>query len=109
MHHANWNNRSFSPFYLQLTLAIFFRNFSVNDFSKKKSYFFIILSFLRTGALADLCQLDNGGCQQVCYNLCNLQVKCDCWPGYNLAYDGKTCLGEWTPTTVSVAKPATVN
>ena len=46
------------------------------------------------GALADLCQLDNGGCSQVCYNLCNLKVKCSCWPGYTLAYDGKTCMGK---------------
>jgi len=44
--------------------------------------------------LADLCQLDNGGCEQVCYNLCNLKVKCGCWPGYTLAYDGKTCMGK---------------
>lgn len=50
---------------------------------------------LDTGSLADLCQLDNGGCEQVCYNLCNLKVQCGCWPGYTLAYDGKTCIGEW--------------
>lgn len=50
---------------------------------------------LDTGSLADLCQLDNGGCEQVCYNLCNLKVQCGCWPGYILAYDGKTCIGEW--------------
>lgn len=48
--------------------------------------------YSRVGALADLCQLDNGGCSQVCYNLCNLKVKCSCWPGYTLAYDGKTCM-----------------
>ena len=46
------------------------------------------------GAFADLCQLNNGGCSQVCYNLCNLKVKCGCWPGYTLAYDGKTCTGK---------------
>jgi len=44
--------------------------------------------------MADLCQLDNGGCQQVCYNLCNLKVQCGCWPGYNIAYDAKTCIGK---------------
>ncbi|KAJ7381185.1 hypothetical protein OS493_004785 [Desmophyllum pertusum] len=48
--------------------------------------------YSRVGALADLCQLDNGGCQQSCYNLCNLKVKCGCWPGYTLAYDAKTCI-----------------
>ncbi|CAH3028156.1 unnamed protein product [Porites evermanni] len=51
-----------------------------------------VMVYSRVGALADLCQLDNGGCQQVCYNLCNLKVQCDCWPGYTLAYDGKTCM-----------------
>ena len=50
--------------------------------------------FSNLGAFADLCQLDNGGCEQVCYNLCNLKVKCGCWPGYTLAYDAKTCMGE---------------
>ena len=52
------------------------------------------VSHSESGALADLCQLDNGGCEQVCYNLCNLKVQCDCWPGYTLAYDGKTCMGK---------------
>ena len=50
--------------------------------------------FRDLGSLADLCQLENGGCEQVCYNLCNLQVKCGCWPGFVLAYDGKTCIGK---------------
>ncbi|XP_067053119.1 uncharacterized protein [Acropora muricata] len=48
--------------------------------------------YSRIGPLADLCQLDNGGCEQACYNLCNLKVKCGCWPGYTLAYDGKSCV-----------------
>ncbi|XP_068674496.1 signal peptide, CUB and EGF-like domain-containing protein 1 [Montipora foliosa] len=48
--------------------------------------------YSRIGALADLCQLENGDCEQVCYNLCNLKVKCGCWSGYTLTYDGKTCL-----------------
>ncbi|XP_015763294.1 PREDICTED: neurogenic locus notch homolog protein 1-like [Acropora digitifera] len=51
-----------------------------------------VMVYSRVGSLADLCQLDNGGCEQVCYNLCNLQVKCGCWPGFNLAYDGITCV-----------------
>ena len=54
---------------------------------------FVVLSWC-AGPLADLCQLDNGGCQQVCYNLCNLKVQCGCWPGYNIAYDAKTCIGK---------------
>nr|XP_058970077.1 uncharacterized protein LOC131796502 [Pocillopora verrucosa] len=48
--------------------------------------------YSRVGSLADLCQLNNGGCEQVCYNLCNLRVKCGCLPGYTLAYDGMTCI-----------------
>ncbi|XP_022778705.1 signal peptide, CUB and EGF-like domain-containing protein 2, partial [Stylophora pistillata] len=48
--------------------------------------------YSRVGSFADLCQLDNGGCSQVCYNLCNLRVRCGCWPGYTLAYDGITCV-----------------
>ncbi|XP_022792631.1 uncharacterized protein LOC111331727 [Stylophora pistillata] len=48
--------------------------------------------YSRVGSLADLCQLNNGGCDQVCYNLCNLRVKCGCLPGYTLAYDGTTCM-----------------
>ncbi|XP_068704567.1 uncharacterized protein [Montipora foliosa] len=51
-----------------------------------------VMVYSRVGSLADLCQLENGGCEQVCYNLCNLQVKCGCWPGFVLAYDGKTCI-----------------
>ncbi|XP_048580608.1 uncharacterized protein LOC5507741 isoform X2 [Nematostella vectensis] len=48
--------------------------------------------YSRTAPLADLCQLDNGGCEQVCYNLCNLKVKCGCYPGFKMAYDGRTCI-----------------
>ena len=56
------------------------------------SILFVFSTF--PGVMADLCQLDNGGCSQVCYNLCNLKVQCGCWPGYTLAYDSKTCIGE---------------
>ena len=56
--------------------------------------FFKLVPFPKPGPLADLCQLDNGGCEQACYNLCNLKVKCGCWPGFTLAYDGKSCVGK---------------
>ena len=49
---------------------------------------------LLAAPLADLCQLENGNCEQTCYNLCNMKTKCGCYPGYKLAYDGKTCIGK---------------
>ena len=64
------------------------------------------VSHSESGALADLCQLDNGGCEQVCYNLCNLKVQCDCWPGYTLAYDGKTCMGKYDLSVFVIHKHA---
>ena len=83
--------------YLANLLSAFMPKFHFQSISNQslfscKSW---VLFFPRTGALADLCQLDNGGCQQVCYNLCNLKVQCGCWPGYNIAYDAKTCIGKW--------------
>ncbi|KAK3707600.1 hypothetical protein QZH41_017862 [Actinostola sp. cb2023] len=48
--------------------------------------------YSRLAPLADLCQLENGNCEQTCYNLCNMKTKCGCYPGYKLAYDGKTCI-----------------
>ncbi|XP_068704515.1 uncharacterized protein [Montipora foliosa] len=68
------------------------RYVSVQMFGKGILTMCEVMVYSRVGSLADLCQLENGGCEQVCYNLCNLQVKCGCWPGFTLAYDGKTCI-----------------
>lgn len=52
-----------------------------------------LILFLYTGGLADWCQIENGGCEQICNNKCGRETSCSCLPGYNLAYDGKTCIG----------------
>ena len=61
-----------------------------------KLYFlFSTLSSLYVvGAQIDYCQIENGGCDQLCYNKCGREVKCGCLPGYRLAYDQKTCVGK---------------
>ncbi|XP_065060118.1 uncharacterized protein LOC135687479 [Rhopilema esculentum] len=46
----------------------------------------------RMGGLADFCLLENGGCDQLCFNKCDKRTSCGCLPGFVLAYDGKTCL-----------------
>ena len=48
---------------------------------------------LSLGGLADWCQIENGGCEQLCYNKCGRHTSCGCLPGYTLAYDRKTCIG----------------
>eukprot|EP00112_Aurelia_sp_Birch-Aquarium-sp1_P010422 Seg2224.1 transcript_id=Seg2224.1/GoldUCD/mRNA.D3Y31 product=Fucolectin-1 protein_id=Seg2224.1/GoldUCD/D3Y31 len=47
----------------------------------------------RMGGLADYCLLENGGCDQLCFNKCDKKTSCGCLPGYVLAYDKRTCLG----------------
>ena len=42
----------------------------------------------------DICSLNNGGCDQICYNKCGREVECACGTGYKLTYDKKTCLGK---------------
>ncbi|XP_058970157.2 uncharacterized protein [Pocillopora verrucosa] len=68
------------------------RYVSVQMFGEGELSMCEVTVYSRVGVMADLCQLDNGGCSQVCYNLCNLKVQCGCWPGYTLAYDSKTCI-----------------
>lgn len=54
----------------------------------------LCLNFNHTiGGLADYCLLENGGCDQICYNKCDKKTSCGCYAGYALAYDGKSCLG----------------
>ena len=53
----------------------------------------LFLSFSSDG-FGDWCQIENGGCEQICYNdKCGRTTSCGCLPGYQLAYDGKSCVG----------------
>ncbi|XP_047124114.1 uncharacterized protein LOC101237974 isoform X1 [Hydra vulgaris] len=46
----------------------------------------------RLGSLSDYCQIENGGCDQICHNECgSRKTTCSCRPGFKLAYDGKSC------------------
>ena len=47
-----------------------------------------------SGGNADLCLLNNGGCDQICHNSCGRKVTCACGEGYKLAYDKTTCIGK---------------
>jgi hypothetical protein len=49
---------------------------------------------LFSGGYSDQCLLNNGGCDQICYNSCGRKVQCACGIGYKLAYDKKTCIGK---------------
>ena len=40
----------------------------------------------------DECAVNNGNCQQLCYNLIPGH-QCDCLEGYTLDEDGQTCKG----------------
>ena len=44
--------------------------------------------------MGDKCQIENGGCEHICYNKCGRESSCSCLPGYKLAYDGKSCIGK---------------
>eukprot|EP00795_Rhopilema_esculentum_P012584 gene12584-3284_t len=46
----------------------------------------------RLGGISDWCQIENGGCDQICVNHCDKKTTCKCLPGYQLAYDQKTCI-----------------
>jgi len=52
--------------------------------------------------MADWCQIENGGCEQLCYNKCGRETSCGCLPGYRLAYDGKSCLGEFVHVSIPI-------
>lgn len=39
------------------------------------------------------CEVDNGGCEQVCEDLPKL-FSCHCEPGYTLAPNGRDCEGK---------------
>lgn len=41
----------------------------------------------------DPCQEKKGGCQHHCVNE-NGRARCQCFAGYRLAYDRKTCVGK---------------
>ena len=67
--------------------------YSIHDFLttlffKRDEFFFT------TGGMQDACQIDNGGCEHICYNKCGRETSCSCLPGYRLAYDGKSCIGK---------------
>ncbi|CAB3978528.1 sushi, von Willebrand factor type A, EGF and pentraxin domain-containing 1-like [Paramuricea clavata] len=51
-----------------------------------------VLVYSRLGGYSDQCLLNNGGCDQICYNSCGRKVQCACGIGYKLAYDKKTCI-----------------
>ena len=53
----------------------------------------LIIFLIFLGGLADYCLLENGGCDQLCFNKCDKKTSCGCLPGYLLAYDKRTCLG----------------
>ena len=61
-----------------------------------KSYFLTNITdvALILDGYTDICSLNNGGCDQICYNKCGRKVECACGTGYKLAYDKKTCLGK---------------
>lgn len=41
------------------------------------------------------CVLDNGNCGQLCVPGEGLNYFCDCYRGYGLVNDGKTCAGKF--------------
>lgn len=41
----------------------------------------------------DECDVDNGGCSQLCLNDPPGSYSCSCRPGYSLEADGVTCTG----------------
>ena len=53
-----------------------------------------VCTLLEIGGIADWCQIENGGCDQICVNHCNRKTTCKCYEGYTLAYDQKTCVGK---------------
>ena len=42
----------------------------------------------------DECKNRNGGCNQICLNKAGA-FECSCKPGYQLAKNKKTCIGNW--------------
>ena len=54
-----------------------------------------ILASIRIISANDPCQHKKGGCQHHCVND-NGRVRCQCFHGYRLAYDRKTCIGEFS-------------
>ena len=63
--------------------------------TKEKSFlkYMYKIHLLLPGGYGDKCLLNNGGCDQICYNSCGRKVQCACGVGYKLAYDKTTCLG----------------
>ena len=54
-----------------------------------KSNFLVLILYLDINE----CEQNNGDCQHNCYNLFG-SYRCDCYKGFRIAYDKKTCIKE---------------